>query len=270
MSIILAESHATIIDKWMEQERNGVRFPADFEIVWKISGYSNKANAKRKLSKLSEGSDFIISDEMVSRPQGGGKKAHLIKMTCDAVKHFCLLAETDQGRAIRQYFIEAEKRWKLVEQHRPDVAHDVEMMKLKIELAQIEAQKEAAIAQGKNADLQLTQFRHYVTTALPEPIQQKILGYQTVKETEVVERTVNAATGDVFDGVGITYIAKALGFRTNAQCWTWLERHGYGKDSEHWHNELTAIHTPKLSRDDLDYLKDLIKDSSDRQMFLGE
>ena len=129
--IILPDSHASIIDKWMEQERNGVKFPADFDIVWKIAGYSNKANAKRKLTKLSEGADFLRSDEMVVRPQGGGKKAQLIEMTCDAVKHFCLLAETEQGKAIRQYFIEAEKKWKLVEQHRPDVAHDIEMIKNK-------------------------------------------------------------------------------------------------------------------------------------------
>ena len=266
-NLILQDSHAAIIDKWMAQERNGVKFPVDFDIAWKIAGYSTKHKAKNKLKYLSEGEDFS-TDRLKSST--GGRPSQLIEMTCDALKHFCLLSETEQGRAIRQHFIEAEKKWKLVEQHRPEIAHDIEMMQLQIQLAQIEAQKEAAIAQGKNADLQLTQFRHYVTTALPEPIQQKILGYKTIKETEVIERTVNAATGETFDGVGITYIAKSLGFKNNAQCWAWLERHGYGKDSDHWQHELTAVTSAKLSRDDFDYLKDLIKESGDHQMFLGE
>lgn len=146
----------------------------------------------------------------------------------------------------------------------------LEEMRLKIELAKIESQKEAAIASGKNAELQLTQFRHYVTIALPEPVQQKILGYQVVKQTEVIERVIDKSTGETSDGVGITYIAKRLGFKNNGQCWAWLERQGYGKDSEHWKPELAAITSHKLSRDDFDYLCDLVKESGDRQMFLGE
>jgi len=264
---IVPQDLTVLVDKWLEKERNGVKFPVDFDVAWKIAGYSTKQKAKNKLKYLVENEDFLTDRLKTST---GGRPSRLIEMSCDAFKHFCLLAETDQGRQIRQYFIESEKKWKLVEQTRPDVASDIEMMKLKIELAQIEAQKEAAIAQGKNADLQLTQFRHYVTTALPEPIQQKILGYETVKETEVIERTVNAATGESFDGVGITYIAKSLGFKSNAQCWAWLERKGYGKDSGRWHSELTAIESKKLSREDFEYLQDLIKDPKNRQMFLGE
>lgn len=266
MNSIVQESIATILNKWMEQERNGTHFPADFDIVWKIAGYSSKQKAKNKLKYLKEEVDFL-TDRMKS--PNGGRPSELIEMTCDAVKHFCLLAETEEGRNIRQYFIETEKKWKLVEQARPDVAHEVEMMQLKIQLAQIEAQKESAIAQGKNADLQLTQFRHYVTT-LPEPIQQKILGYKEVKKTEVIDRVVNADTGEIFDGVGITFIAKSLGFKNNQQCWAWLDKKGFGKDSGRWKSELSAVTSSKLSRDDFDYLKDLVQDSTDRQMFLGE
>lgn len=143
-------------------------------------------------------------------------------------------------------------------------------MKLKIELAKIEAQKEAAIASGKNADLQLTQFRHYVTTALPEPIQQKILGYQTVKETEVIERVIDKSTGRTSDGIGITELSKQLGFKTTAQCWAWLERRGYGKDSGYWQPELAAVTSYKISREDVSELQELIKSTGDRQMYLGE
>ena len=146
----------------------------------------------------------------------------------------------------------------------------IQEMKLKIELAKIEAAKEAAIAQAKKTDLDLVQFRHYVTTALPEPVQQKVLGYTVVKEKEVVETIVNSNTGRRYDGLGITAIAKELGFKTTAQCWAWLERHGYGKDSAFWNKEPFVGTTQKLPREHFDYLRHLIKDSGDRQLFLGE
>lgn len=146
----------------------------------------------------------------------------------------------------------------------------LEEMRLKIELAKLEAQKETAIASGRNADLQLTQFRHYVTTALPEPVQQKILGYQVVKQTEVIERVIDKSTGQTSEGIGITALSNQLGFRTTAQCWAWLERKGYGKDSGYWQPELTAVTSHKISREDVWELQELIKNSGDRQMFLGE
>lgn len=145
----------------------------------------------------------------------------------------------------------------------------VEMMKLKIELAAIESQKEAAIAQGKNADLQLTQFRHYVTTALPEPVQQKILGYEEVKTTEIVERVIDRSSGEMSDGLGITYVAKSLGL-TNKQCWSWLERNGYGKNSEHWEPQLSAVTSLKMSRETFEEVKHRFGDGGDRQMWIGE
>lgn len=65
----------TLIEQWMQQEMQGIQFPVDFDIAWKIAGYSRKDAAKRKLAKLAEGTDFRRSLEMVPRPQGGGKSA---------------------------------------------------------------------------------------------------------------------------------------------------------------------------------------------------
>lgn len=58
----------------------------------------------------------------------------------------------------------------------------IQEMKLKIELARLEAIK--AKAEEKTLNL-----RHYVVTALPEPTQQKILGYELVEK--VVEKLRN-------------------------------------------------------------------------------
>jgi hypothetical protein len=64
----------------------------------------------------------------------------------------------------------------------------IEEMKLKIQLAQLEAQKEASIAAGKNAELQLIQFRHYAVNALPKPIQLIVLGHKEVIVPEYRDR----------------------------------------------------------------------------------
>lgn len=40
------------------------------------------------------------------------------------------MAETEQGEQIRQYFIESEKKWKLTQEHHPEVAIDVEGLRL--------------------------------------------------------------------------------------------------------------------------------------------
>lgn len=141
-----ADNIQVLIDKWLEQEQRGTRFPVDFDTAWHIAGYSNKANAKRKLEKLVEGSDF----SSVMRKNGQrGRSSHSINLTCDAFKHFCLLAETEEGRQIRQYFVECEKKWKLVEQHHPKVAQEVS-----IELRKMEMQAEILKLQNENLRIQ--------------------------------------------------------------------------------------------------------------------
>jgi hypothetical protein len=69
--------------------------------------------------------------------------------------------------------------------------------------------------------------------------------------------------------VGITYIARRLGFKSTAQCWKFLDSIGYGKDSGYWKDELIAQHSPKLSRDDLYAIEQHYPDAQ-RQLFLGE
>lgn len=170
-----------LVESWIKAEQEGENFPVPFALAWQIAGYSKKSNAKRKLLKLSQGADLLRSEQMVDRPQGGGAKEEVFHMTCDAFKHFCLMAETEQGRSIRQYFIECEKKWQLLKQHRPEVAEEIEVLKLKAEIAKNEAIK-------AKAEEQVISLRHYVVTALPETLQQKVLGYTEVKVVEYRDR----------------------------------------------------------------------------------
>lgn len=190
LSRINENSVGALIDSWLNAERDGEMFPVPFDMAWQIAGYSRKDVAKRRLSKLTGGADFHRSVEMVERPQGGGAKQEIFHMTCDAFKHFCLMAETEQGREVRQYFIECEKKWRLVQEVAPVVAGEIDALHLKIQLATIEAQKEQAIAAAKRADVDLIQFRHIVVSTMPEVIQQKVLGYTEVKVVEYRDRII--------------------------------------------------------------------------------
>jgi phage anti-repressor protein len=188
--MILSYDAKTLIDQWMEAERNGEQFPVDFDIAWKIAGYSRKDSAKRKLIKLTEGIDFHRDVEMVKRPQGGGAKSEVFHLTCDSMKHLCMMSETEEGHQVRQYFIETEKKWKLLQTTNPLMAQEIELQHLKNEGLRLEAQKETAIAQAKQADLSLVQFRHTVVTLCDDVVQQKVLGYSEVTKVEYRDRII--------------------------------------------------------------------------------
>lgn len=187
------ENIQALIDKWLEQEQNGVRFPVDFEIAWYIAGYSRKDSAKRKLSKMTEGTDFHRLVEVKQRHQRGAVEVEVFSLTCDALKHFCLLAETEEGRQIRNYFIECEKKWKLVEKHHPEIAQEID-----IELRKMQAQAE--ILKLQNDNLRMTvELRHLDSTMITLHGPELVLALrgksdQIVKVETVVTEVVNPKT----------------------------------------------------------------------------
>ncbi|MFB2832909.1 hypothetical protein [Floridanema evergladense] len=254
-----------LVDGWLQQEQAGEQFPVPFDIAWQIAGYSRKDSAKRKLPKRLQGEVFHISVENSNAE--GGRPKEIIKLSCDGLKHLALMAETEQGDAIRQYFIECEKKWRLVQQCKPEVASEIEILKMKIELAK----QEAIAAKANEKTLQL---RHYVATNLPEPVQQKILGYEKVQVVEYRDRVL---IGDEVVNDGDTITKSALCYR-----YGFVTRNGkpdYKKlnahldaikiPSEAWKLTPKILENQELRRD---YLEELDKQlmTNDRQMWIGE
>lgn len=264
--IVPSVSIEQLIAQWLEAERNGVQFPVPLHDHWGIAGHRKVQDAFALLeSRQEEGFDFLRSTVRTGK-RGQPRQARFL--TVAALERFCLAAHTREGDTTRELYRQAKAKWDIVQQIAPSVAAEAELMAMKIELAKIEAQKETAIASGKQADLQLVQFRHIITTTLPEPIQQKILGYSEVKTVEYIDRTI-APSGDTYDGVGITYIQKRYGFKSTKAAWDWLESIGCGKQSGHWESQLAAVERQSLPRDLLGKLDDLAQSGS-RQPFLGE
>jgi hypothetical protein len=259
-----------LIEHWYEQELKGVQFPVDFDIAWQITGYSRKDSAKRKLPKRLQDKVFHIS--MENSGGEGGRPKEIITLSCDGLKHLGLMANTEIGDAIRQYFIEAEKKWKLVEQRHPQLAEDIEILRMKeqqsilnkqIELAQLESQK-------SQTELALVNFRYTITQTCPEYIQDKILGCQTVEKVEYRDRIIkNDEVINDGSTVNKTYLCKRLGLIKKGKpdykaLQTYLDR----MPSDAFQLSATIQEYQTFKREYLDDLIELVENN--RQLFIGE
>jgi phage anti-repressor protein len=131
------EDYEKLIARWLKAEKDGELYPVEFDLAWKIAGYSRKSHAKRVLTEkgyFCDGEDFFIEQgsPLTQSGQSGlyGRSSDLIMLTCDAFKEFCMVSKTATGKATRKYFIESEKKWRLTQEHHPEVAIDVEGLRL--------------------------------------------------------------------------------------------------------------------------------------------
>lgn len=133
--LILTQDTQSLINSWIELELQGEPFPVPFDSAWPIAGYSRKDSAKRALK------NYFSEDEEFSTERGKacteGRPADLIYLSCDGFKELCMISRSQTGRLTRKYFIETEKKWKLVQHHHPEVAEDVEERRIK-QLIQLE------------------------------------------------------------------------------------------------------------------------------------
>lgn len=107
-------------------------FVISLDDVWKWVGFSRKDPAKRVLiQKHQVGVDFcietpqnIIENNQSMKAlhqdverfqsnstdiQNGGHNKEIIRMTIDSFKNLCMMANTEQGKRVRQYYIKMEK-----------------------------------------------------------------------------------------------------------------------------------------------------------------
>lgn len=114
MAIVKQNDVSTLIEGWLKDEMEGVQFPVPFDLVWQMAGYSDKGKGKRALTK--ENSSFVEGVDFAFTQKGKwsqeGRSSEIIMMTTDALKHFFMLARTEEGRQTRQYFIEVEKAFR--------------------------------------------------------------------------------------------------------------------------------------------------------------
>ena len=80
-----------------------------FNDLWKWAGYSTKGNARRQLEKVIASTELIITTD---KNPLGGRPTEEILLTVDAAKKFLLKAQTPEGDAACDYFIQCEREWR--------------------------------------------------------------------------------------------------------------------------------------------------------------
>lgn len=85
-------------------------FPVDLDEAYQWLGYSRKDAAKRKLvNNFIEGIDYVSHRPVeVLSDKGSGVKEQ-IKLTTGCFKELGMLAGTEKGKQVRQYFLQCEK-----------------------------------------------------------------------------------------------------------------------------------------------------------------
>lgn len=180
--IVPSVSTEELIAQWIEAERNGVQFPVPLHDHWGIAGHKKVQDAFGLLeSRQEEGFDFLRSTVRNGK-RGQPRQARFLSVA--ALERFCLAAHTSQGDVVRELYRQAKNKWDLVQQQYPAIAQEIELQELRNQGLQLEYQK-------AQVELQLIQFRHIVATTLPEPIQQKVLGYKEVTTVEYRDRIIH-------------------------------------------------------------------------------
>lgn len=166
--------------------------------------------------------------------------------------------------ALVEAFERAKSVIKTVIPQQNDLIRELE---LRLQLAQAETQK--ALAEKSVLDT-----RHLIVATCPEPMQQKILGFEVVKEIEYRDRIIqdnqivnNGST------INKTALCKRYGFMTKAG------NPDYAKLKKHldslkipdyaWENVTSIRDNQELRRDYLGELDKMIMDDS-RQLWFGE
>ena len=130
-----------------------------------------------------------------------------------------------------------------------------------------------AIAQAKQADLQLVQFRHTIVSTAPEYVQQKVLGFSVVEKVEYRDRLVNNSGNVLDDGSTVTKkeLCQRLGFIAKGGAPDYKRLNLYLDKLPHTAFDTVAYvqENRQLRRDWIANLEAMIRDS-DRQYWLGE
>jgi phage anti-repressor protein len=95
-------------------------FPIDLDEAYKWIGYTRKDSAVDTLkSNFEEGIDFSGLNR--KSPQGG-RPGHSYQLTIDAFKCLAMMANTEKGKEVRQYFLECERELKAITEAGTEVA----------------------------------------------------------------------------------------------------------------------------------------------------
>ncbi|QLE42277.1 hypothetical protein FD723_18835 [Nostoc sp. C052] len=118
------------------------QYPVDFEIAWKVLGYSRKDSAKRKLiSYFNQDTDYRLHSNVESAPDGGLTHREDIYLTVECFKEMGMLAKSEEGKQIRKYFLTCEAIAKQSTKLIPQLQRQIQQLQDNFDRLQSQVQK---------------------------------------------------------------------------------------------------------------------------------
>ncbi|MHC5779995.1 MAG: hypothetical protein ACYTXP_40530, partial [Nostoc sp.] len=118
------------------------KYPVDFEVAWKVLGYSRKDSAKRKLtSYFIQDTDYRLHSTVESAPDGGLTHREDIYLTVECFKEMGMLAKSEEGKQIRKYFLTCEAITKQSAKATPQLQQQIQQLQQNFDLLQSQLQK---------------------------------------------------------------------------------------------------------------------------------
>ena len=140
-------------------------YPVNLDHVWKLIGFSTKANAKKKLkNNFTDGEDFkVLLFQMEDRKKGrGGQNEEKVMLNVDTFKNLCLMSATKQSKQIRKYYIKLENVYnKVVNQDYQTYQKTLESNQKQIENQQHQIKQ---ISESRSKDKQNMLLREFANS----------------------------------------------------------------------------------------------------------
>lgn len=135
---------------------SGDRFPVDFDLAWVWLGYKRRFDAERKMLKHF-GLNADYASDGASTPSTGGKSVEKYRLSVDAFKMMGMMAGTEKGREVREYFLECERIAK-ASQPKSDAMTTLEVMANSIALLQQHESRLSLIEQQNQLLIEENQY----------------------------------------------------------------------------------------------------------------
>lgn len=145
------------------------QFPIDFDDVWPWLDYSRKDNAKTAFLKcnFTENLDYSLLKVKETKPDGTfSHYKEKITLTLECFKSFCMMAGTEKGKQVRQYFLNCERLLKQ-QQHTELLCTEFNLPRTYVDALQslLGAEKDKIVLQTtlKKADETIEAYRNLFT-----------------------------------------------------------------------------------------------------------
>jgi len=153
-------------------------------------------------------------------------------------------------------------------------ARAVSHLEQQIELERLKNQGRELEAQKAAIEDRMLSFRHLVVTTMPEPIQQKVLGYQVVEKVEYRDRVIkDSQVIDEGNTINKSEICKRYGILTRNGKPDYKRLNAYFEGlklpNAAWEETMVVQHNQQLRVEYLPQLEQFLF-SGDRQIWLGE